>query len=126
MFMETKSAETFLTALGEKKQQQQADGAALTASSRQDEGNLKKAAANIYEIYEQMWNRCLSRRRVIGDDAAAAEFEKLLTTIPENWKTALEKARSHDDFARVAVEEAKLAALNDILWMYAAAKGAEK
>ncbi len=116
--MDKHTSDALLLALAKNKQTTLEEASALCASDRTDEGNLKKAAANIYDIYQQMWTRKLARTAAIGEASATAEFEALLESIPKNWIVSLEAAKAHDDFVKVAVEEAKLSALFDIRTLY--------
>ena len=85
---------------------------ALAADSRQDEADLNKIRANIYEV-------CATIGGVSGKIAPAGEWEPVfrgkLAQLPKNWQTALQAARDHGNEERAAVEELKLAALADVL-----------
>ncbi len=84
----------------------------FAADSRQDEADLNKIRANIYEV-------CATIGGVSGKIAPAGEWEPVfrgkLAQLPKNWQTALQAARDHGNEERAAVEELKLAALADVL-----------
>ena len=90
-----------------------AEAGALSAEDRADEAHHKKAACNIYGIFAKLVNAA-------RDDA---EFEQFFDKIPESWHAARLLAEGHGDFARVAMEDVKLAALDDIKRLYHAVKG---
>lgn len=73
----------------------------LAEDGRIDEANLKKAERNIYGICTQLLHT------LDEDSAYAAQTDKLRTA----WMEARALAADHDDFARVALEDVKLAAL---------------
>lgn len=77
---------------------------ALAAAGREDEANQRKAARNIYGI-------CTQVLRAVGDEAA---YEEQLCKLRTAWAQAKDLASAHDDFARVALEDVKLAALADV------------
>jgi len=81
---------------------------ALKASGRTDEANHIMAARNIMVLCEQLL------ATVGGGPAYEAELQRL----GDAWRLARETAREHGDFARVAVEESKLAALANITARY--------
>lgn len=76
----------------------------LESAGRADEANLKKAGRNIYGIFSQLAQKGLSK------EALSAQHAKLEAA----WQLALNTATAHNDYAQVAVEETKLAALADI------------
>ena len=90
------------------------DGKARTAEyladGRGDDANFMKVHTNIYEICKTV-SQALANRPGAGTGAAKAQMERFRA----EWSAALEKARQHDDTNRIAVEETKLAALEDIL-----------
>lgn len=76
----------------------------LTAAGRTDEANLRKAVRNIYGVLTTLLLKADSL------EAFAQKLAKLRTP----WEQARQLAADHDDFARVAVEDAKLTALKSI------------
>ena len=65
---------------------------------------------NIYDVCRTV-SLALTDRPGAGSDAVRAQLDRFRT----EWRTALEKAKQHDEFRAVAVEETKLAALEDII-----------
>ena len=82
---------------------------ALEAEGRRDDANFAKVRTNIYDICKAV-SRTLADRPGAGIGAVRAQLERFRT----GWSAALEKAKLHDDVNAVAVEETKLAALEDI------------
>lgn len=87
--------------------------AALEAEGRSDEANLQKAGRNIYGIFQELL-------RTKDDEDA---LQKLMGDLESAWQGAREKADKHSDFARVAIEDAKLAALGDVRSIFAGVQG---
>ena len=83
---------------------------ALTADGRIDDANFAKVRTNIYDVCRTV-SRTLADRPGAGMDAVAAQLERFRAT----WGAALEKAKQHDDVSGIAVEEIKLAALEDVI-----------
>ena len=100
---------------GELRQQ----AAAFAADRRQDESDLTKIRANIYDI-------CATIGNVVCKNTAEGEREtvylKKLEELPRNWHIALEMAKAHGNSQRAAVEELKLEALGDVLTRFRARK----
>ena len=84
----------------------------FAADRRQDEADLTKIRANIYDICSTIGN-VVCKNTVEGERETA--YLKKLEELPRNWHTALEMAKAHGNSQRVAVEELKLEALDDIL-----------
>ena len=93
--------------------------AAFAADRRQDDADLTKIRANIYEI-------CATIGNVVCKNTPEGEREaiwlKKLEELPRNWHTALEMAQAHGNGQRAAVEELKLETLEDVLKRAAARK----
>ena len=102
----------FLLYLKERETAVLEDAARLAAEDRKDESNLLKARATIYGILKSLYG---AAEKVSGPEetAIAADFLDRATNIPAMWRSAMELARSHGDAKRVAVEEAKLAAVDE-------------
>lgn len=98
-----------LQATAEKLRQQ---ANSFAAEQRQDDADLTKIRANIYEI-------CATIGNVVCKNAAQGEreaaYRKKLEELPRNWRIALEAAQAHGNGQRAAVEELKLEALADVL-----------
>lgn len=76
----------------------------LQASGRTDEANLLKAGRNIYDMALALWAK--------QPDGAA--FLAALSSLGEGWQAMRAQALAHGDYERVAVEDAKLEALQQI------------
>ncbi len=83
---------------------------ALEADGRKDDGNFAKVRTNIYDVCRTI-SRTLADRPGAGIVAVRAQLDRFRT----GWSAALEQAKQHDDIHAVAVEETKLAALEDII-----------
>ena len=85
---------------------------AFAADQRQDDADLTKIRANIYEI-------CATVGKVVcktaPEDRWEAVYLKKLEELPRNWRMALEMAQTHGNAQRAAVEDLKLEALADVL-----------
>ena len=85
----------------------------LTADDRQDEAVFEKVKGNIYDNYRTMLGAGVRIGR--GDPAAVKQFFIGWTeTIPASWKAAYEKAKEHDDLARMQIEQVKLDVVHEI------------
>lgn len=100
----------FISYLDGKIAEGRAEIAALTADGRNDDANFAKVRTNIYDVCRTV-SRTLENRPGAGMDAIAAQLERFRIT----WGAALEKAKQHDDINSIAVEETKLAALQDVI-----------
>ena len=87
-----------------------AEIARLYADGRKDESDLAKVRTNIYEVCRTV-SLALINRPGAGKAAVMAQFGRFR----EAWGAALEKAKQHDDASAAAVEEIKLAALEDVI-----------
>lgn len=98
----------------------------LNREERKDEVNLEKVKLNVYDIFKTMYGA--SEKKVEGAFRNASEEEKLVQfekaylgffdNIPKAWYESLEKAKKHDDFEKVHIEEIKLDAMNNIKEMF--------
>ena len=100
----------FISYLDSRIEEGRAEIAALTADGRTDDANFAKIRTNIYDVCRTV-SRTLADRPGAGIDAIAAQLERFRAT----WGAALEKAKQHDDISGIAVEETKLAALEDVI-----------
>ena len=100
----------FISYLDSRIEEGRAEIAALTADGRTDDANFAKIRTNIYDVCRTV-SRTLADRPGAGIDAIAAQMERFRAT----WGAALEKAKQHDDISGIAVEETKLAALEDVI-----------
>ena len=100
-----------------KAEEGRAEIASLTAADRRDDADFAKVRTNIYEVCRTV-TEALTKRP--GNAAAVkAQFTRFRTA----WTAALEKAREHNDVRAVAVEEIKLAALDDVTAHFKEATG---
>ncbi len=100
----------FFTFLNERKQAVSAKIQSLAAEDRQDEANILKARFNVYDISKAVFNVAAKQSDKPIETAFSASFEKI--TSP--WRASLEQARTHGDEYKVLIEEAKLAAVDEI------------
>ena len=100
----------FITYLDGRIEAGRAEIVSLTADGRTDDANFAKVRTNIYDVCKAV-SRTLMDRPGLGMNAVAAQLERFRTT----WGAALEKAKQHDDINGIAVEETKLAALEDVI-----------
>ena len=84
--------------------------AALEAEDRKDDANFAKVRTNIYEVCKTVTN-ALVNRPGFGVEAVAARLAGFKAT----WGDALEKATTNDDARGIAVAEAQLTALDDVI-----------
>ena len=100
----------FISYLDSRIEEGRAEIAVLTADGRTDDANFAKIRTNIYDVCRTV-SRTLADRPGAGIDAIATQLERFRAT----WGAALEKAKQHDDISGIAVEETKLAALEDVI-----------
>ena len=82
----------------------------LSTEGRKDDANFAKVRTNIYDVCKTVTQTLLNRPGA-GAEALNAQFERFRTL----WGAALDKARLHQDVSAEAVEEIKLAALEDVI-----------
>jgi hypothetical protein len=82
----------------------------LEADGRKDDANFSKVRTNIYDVCRTI-SQTLADKPGAGIVAIKAQLDRFRT----GWSAALDKAKQHDDINAVAVEETKLAALEDII-----------
>lgn len=92
---------------------------AFAADARQDDADLTKIRANIYDICATIGNVVCKTQ---PEEQRKAVFLKKLEELPHNWRVALEAAQAHGNAQRAAVEELKLEALEDVLARFHARK----
>ena len=100
----------FITYLSSKVEEGKAETASLLADGRTDDANFAKVRTNIYDICRTI-SQTLINRPGAGTGAVRAQLERFRA----EWGAALEKAKQHDNINGIAVEETKLAALDDII-----------
>ena len=100
----------FITYLSSKVEEGKAETASLLADGRTDDANFAKVRTNIYDICRTV-SQTLINRPGAGTGAVRAQLERFRA----EWGAALEKAKQHGNINGIAVEETKLAALDDII-----------
>ena len=100
----------FITYLSSKIEEGKAETASLQADGRTDDANFAKVRTNIYDICRTV-SQTLINRPGAGTGAVRAQLERFRA----EWSATLEKAKQHDNINGIAVEETKLAALDDII-----------
>ena len=96
-----------------------AEISALEADSRKDEANFARVKVNIFDICKTV-TLTLANRPGAGTEAVTAQFERFRAA----WGGALEKARRHGNADGAAVEEIKLAALEEVVARFREVTGA--
>ena len=102
--------EEFITYLTGKIEEGKAETASLLVDGRKDDANFAKVRTNIYDVCRTV-SQALVNRPGAGIGAIRSQLERFRT----EWSAALEKAKQHDNINGIAVEETKLAALEDII-----------
>ena len=102
--------EKFMQYLDSKIEEGRAKTEELRSDGRGDDANFMKVRTNIYEVCKTV-SQTLMKRPGAGTGAIRAQLERFRT----EWGAALEKAKQHDNVSGIAVEETKLAALEDII-----------
>ena len=102
--------ESFITYLTGKMEEGKAETVSLLADGRKDDANFAKVRTNIYDVCRTV-SQALINRPGAGTEAIRVQLERFRT----GWSIALEKAKQHNNISGIAVEETKLAALEDII-----------
>ena len=102
--------EGFIRYLEGKTAEGREEAASLASEGRNDDADFAKIKTNIYDVAKTV-SLALAKRPGAGAAAIGAQFERFRT----GWGAALEKAKAHGDVKAVAVEETKLAALEDVI-----------
>ena len=85
----------------------------LNEDGRADEAIFEKVKANIYDVFCTVLS--VAVRTANGDeDAVKGFFVQRAEQIPAGWAAALEKAREHNDIARMQTEQIKLDTIHEI------------
>ena len=90
---------------------------ALEADSRKDEANFARVRTNIYDVCRSVTRTLVNKA---GPDAVTAQFDRFRAI----WGAALEKARQHGNADGAAVEETKLAVLEEVAARFREVTGA--
>ena len=83
---------------------------ALLADGRSDDASFAKVRTNIYDVCRTV-SQALMNRPGAGISAVRSQMERFRA----EWGAALDKAKQHGNVRGIAVEETKLAALEDII-----------
>ncbi len=100
----------FIAYLESRVSEGKAEITALEAGGRKDDANFARIRTNIYDVCGTV-SRALADRPGAGTGAVRAQLERFRA----GWSAALEKAKQHDNIKAAAVEETKLAALDDVV-----------
>ena len=100
----------FIAYLESKISEGKAEIGVLEAEGRKDDANFARIRTNIYDVCRTV-SQVLVNRPGAGISAVRAQLERFRT----EWGAALEKAKQHDNINGIAVEETKLAALEDVI-----------
>ena len=111
--------EEFITYLSKSAGEARAEAAALLKDGRGDDADFMKVRANIYDVCLTV-SRALLNRPGAGTGAIGAQ----LTRFRAEWGAALETAKRYGDVRKIAVEEIKLAALEDVIARFGEVAGA--
>ncbi|MBO4879392.1 MAG: hypothetical protein J5544_03960 [Clostridia bacterium] len=100
----------FIEYLDSRIEEGKAEIAALSADGRKDDADFAKVRTNIYDVCKTV-SQALVNRPGAGVGAIKVQFERFRSA----WGAALDKAKQHDAVGAAAVEEIKLAALEDVI-----------
>lgn len=100
--------EEYFRYLSEKRDSLLSEAKKLALSDRNDEANLTKVRANIYDICQTVCKVHMNRPSG-GAEACRSQFEHFRT----QWGSERDKALSHGDTQKAIIEEIKLNALAD-------------
>lgn len=89
----------------------------LIAENRKDEANLYRVKCNIYDIFRTLLQVSATQEQQ-SIESLYASFEKKAEMVPANWRISYEKAKEHNDVAKILIEEAKLSAANEVMAYY--------
>ena len=76
-----------------------------------DEANLQKIRANIYGICRTVFE-VVSKTK--SGEELREEYANKLDNLPKNWVESYEKAKLHNDVAKILIEETKLEVLKEV------------
>jgi len=103
--------ETFTEYIESKKQELAVRESALKAEHRQDEANLTRISANIYDVCGTIYK--VFHREKPKEDFESAYLNKL-DELGKTWKASAERADAHGDVSGAVVGEIKLQTLRDV------------
>lgn len=82
----------------------------LVKDSRQDEANMEKIRANVFDIFNTVSGAAVMR---FPENAKSFLLNKM-ETIPQAWETSKATAQEHGDYTKALIEEIKLQAISEI------------
>ena len=88
-------------------------GRELDADERKDEAVFEKVKANIYDVFRKILAAAVQVGRG-NEEATGRFFAERAEQIPAGWAAAYEKAKEHNDAARMQTEQVKLDAVRVI------------
>jgi hypothetical protein len=94
----------------DKKAETELQIARLEKEFRQDEANLMKVRRNVLEVFRTLLR--ISRKE---GGASVTAYRALINKVTHEWQEARELAASHQDVQRLAVEDVKWAAFQEVL-----------
>ena len=107
----------FLTYLQNEKQECMNKAQQLIVDERKDEANLCKVEANIYDVFATLY-QVSCKQASENEEEADRMFMAKAEAVPGNWHLNLEKAKEHNDAAKILIEETKLGAVEKIMETY--------
>lgn len=86
----------------------------LVRDNRRDEARAYRASFNVYDITEILLDT--AKKTANRDEICfREEFRRLTAKISTGWKVSLEKAKKHEDYEKVMIEEAKLGVADSVI-----------
>lgn len=79
----------------------------LFADGRVDEATFEKVKGNIYDIFRTVFSVAVDTCKADPGQIPAFFMERL-DHIPDNWRASYEKAKEHNDTAKMHMEQLKL------------------
>ena len=90
----------------------------LQEDDRKDEAVFEKVRANIYDVF-RTWLNIAVRISKGNEEEVKRFFAERSKQLPDSWTAAYEKAKEHNDAARMQTEQVKLDAAREIMAKYA-------
>lgn len=117
--------EQFIAYLREQKLSCRKTEKQLLIDERKDEANFCRIEANIYDIFEILFQTAVDETEKNGGDFAKAEavFLAKAKAVPSNWKKSYEAAKEHQDAGKILIEETKLSVAAKIMEEYRREQG---
>lgn len=106
----------FYDYLEEQKADTQKEIETAMQENRKDEAGFLKAKGNMYDIFKAYFD--VAEKAETETAKKIAFFQSKTQSLTGAWKMSLEKAKEHNDTAKIVVEEQKLAAAEEIMAAY--------